>query len=41
MITLKINMVTTQDYYSEGDTDSLMYEITTEDIYEDFSKDND
>ena len=41
MITLKINLVTTQDYYSEGDTDSLMYEIKTEDIYEDFSKDND
>ena len=35
IITLKINMVTTQDYYS--DTDSLMYEIKTEDVYEDFS----
>ena len=35
MITLKINMVTIQDCYS--DTDSLMYEIKTEDVYKDFS----
>ena len=31
MITLKINMITTQD--------SLMYEIKTEDVYKDFSSD--
>ena len=37
MIILKINMVTTQDCYSR--TDSLMYVIKTEDVYEDFSKD--
>ena len=30
-------MVTTQDYYSQAKTDSLMYEIKTEDVYEDFS----
>ena len=35
MITLKINTVTTQDLFT--DTDSLMYEIKTEDVYEDFS----
>ena len=33
MITLKINMVKTQNYF-----DSLMYKIKTEDVYEDFSK---
>ena len=38
MITLKIDMVINQDYYSL-DTDSLMYEIKTKDVYEDFSKD--
>ena len=38
MIKLKINMVTTQDYYSQA-LDSLMYEIKTEDVYEDFSTD--
>ena len=37
MITLKINMVTTQDYHSH--TDSLMYEIKNEDVYDDFSND--
>ena len=37
MITLKINIVTTQNYYSQ--THSLMYEIKTEDIYEDCLKD--
>ena len=37
MITLKINTVTTQDLFT--DTDSLMYEIKTEDVYEDFSND--
>ena len=37
---LKINMVATQDYYSLfTDTDSLMYEINTEDVYKDFSND--
>ena len=35
MITLKVNMVTTQDLFT--DTDSLMYEIKTEDVYEDLS----
>ena len=35
MITLKMNTVTTQDLFT--DTDSLMYEIKTEDVYEDFS----
>ena len=39
MIILKINMVTTQDYYLLSDTDGVMYEIKTEDVYEDFSKD--
>ena len=33
MTTLKINMVTTQDYYS------LMYKIKTENAYEDSSSD--
>ena len=37
MITLKINMVT-QDYYSLI-TDSSIYEIETEVVYEDFRKD--
>ena len=32
-----MKMVTTQGYYSY--TDSLMYEIKTEDVHEDFSKD--
>ena len=36
MITLKISMVTTRDF---TDTDSLMNEIKTEDVYEDFSND--
>ena len=36
-IVSKINIVTTQDYYS--DIDCLMYEIKTKDVYEDFSKD--
>ena len=36
MNTLKINMVTSQDNYP---TDSLMYEIKTQDVYEDFSND--
>ena len=34
-------MIITQCYYSliiTTDTDSLMYEIKTEDVYEDFSK---
>ena len=38
MIKLKINMVITQDYVFT-DTDILMYEIKTKDIYKDFSKD--
>ena len=37
MITLKTNMVTIQDLFA--DTDSLKYEIKTEDVYEDFSND--
>ena len=37
MITLKINVVTTQDYYSQ--TYSLMYEIKSGDVYDDFSYD--
>ena len=36
MITLKINMTTNQNNYSQT-LDSLMCEIRTEDIYEDFS----
>ena len=33
-------MTTHQKYYSQTpDTDSLMYEIETEDVYEDFSSD--
>ena len=36
MITLKIYMATTQDYFS--DTDRLMYEIKTKYVHEDFSK---
>ena len=39
MITRKINMVTTQDYLLFTNTNSWMYEIKTEDVYEDFSKD--
>ena len=37
MITLKINMVTTQDLFTA--TGSLIYEIKTKDVYADFSKD--
>ena len=36
MITLKIYMTTTQDYFK--DTDRLMYEIKTKYVHEDFSK---
>ena len=36
MITFKINITTNQNYYSR-DTDSLMCQIETEDVYEDFS----
>ena len=36
MITLKINMTTNQKLLFT-DTDSLMHEIKTEDVYEDFS----
>ena len=36
MITLKVNMVTNQDF---TDTDSLMYEIKTKEVYKDFSND--
>ena len=35
MITLKMNMIKTQEYYL--DTDSLIYEIKTEDVYKGFS----
>ena len=35
MITLKINMVTTQNSYSQAD--SLMYKIKTKEVYEGFS----
>ena len=38
MITLKINMVTNQDYLLITDTDSLMYEVKIEDFYEDFNR---
>ena len=37
MITLKINLVTSQD--NNSIQDSLMYEIKTEDVYKDFSND--
>ena len=37
MITLKINMVTTQDYYPN--TDSWIHEIKTDVVYKDFSND--
>ena len=37
-ITLEVNMIATQDYYSF--IDSLFYEIKTEVAYQDFSKDN-
>ena len=37
MITLKISMITVQDYFTN--IDSLMYEIKTEDIYKGFSND--
>ena len=30
-------MLATQDYYLQTQRDSLMYEIKTEDVYEDFS----
>ena len=36
MIILKINMVIVQDYFSQA-PDSLMYEVKTEDVHEDFS----
>ena len=36
MITLKVNIVTNQDF---TDTDSLMYEIKTKEVYKDFSND--
>ena len=36
MITVKINMVITQDYFFTV-TDSLMYELKTEGVYKDFS----
>ena len=36
MITLKVNMVTNQDFTN---TDSLMYEIKTKEVYKDFSND--
>ena len=36
MITLKLNVVLTQDLFT--DTDSLMHEMKSKDIYEDFSK---
>ena len=36
MITLKMNMITTQNYYSV--TLIVLYEIKTEDLYEHFSK---
>ena len=39
MIALEINMTANQNYYS--DTDSLMYDIQTEDLFEDFSSDKD
>ena len=48
MITLKVNLVTTQDYSDNSrygnnsrqltDSDSLTYEMKTGDVYEDFSK---
>ena len=38
MITLKLNTATTQDYYSQT-LIVLMYEIKTEDVYEDFGSD--
>ena len=37
MITSKINVGTTQELFTN--TDSLMYEIKTEDVYENFSND--
>ena len=37
MITLKVNMVTTQDYYWQKL--NLMYEIQTEEVYKDFNND--
>ena len=36
MIILKMNMVIVQDYFSQT-PDSLMYEVKTEDVHEDFS----
>ena len=38
MTTLKIKMVTTQDYHSVKLIVGLVYEIITEDIFKDFSK---
>ena len=37
MITLKINMKTDKSKLLLTDTDNLVYEIKTEDVYEDFS----
>ena len=37
MTTLKVNMVTTQDYYRQKL--NLMYEIQTEEVYKDFNND--
>ena len=37
MITLKLNMIKTQGYYSQTESDSSMYEIKTEVVYKDFS----
>ena len=37
MIPLKINVKTNQSSYSETLTDSLLQEIKTENVYEDFS----
>ena len=39
VILLKRNMEVTQDYLLFTDTDSLMYEIKTEDVCKDFSND--
>ena len=39
MMILKINVVTNNSRLLFSDIDSLMYEIKTKDVYEDFSKD--